>query len=101
MCAGAFPPTFPQHDGSQALTGRFAFRYGMGDGMLSGFEIEPRGELGGRHGSQRHSSDANQAQVVQPPECRRGVDARTSDRDDAGLLEARDRRIDLSGWPIL
>jgi hypothetical protein len=43
--------------------------------------------------------DANQAEVVEPLERRRGVNARTFDRDDAGLLEARDRRIDLSGPP--
>ena len=53
------------------------------------------------YGSQRHSSDADQAQLVQPLECRRRVDARAFDLDDAGLLEARDRRIDVSRRPIL
>jgi hypothetical protein len=83
------------------LASHFTGRHGLADGPLGSFQIAEGDDLGGRHGSQRHSSDADQTQVVQPPECRRGVDVRAFDRDDSGLLEDRDGRIDVSGRPIL
>jgi hypothetical protein len=83
------------------LASHFTGRYGLADGLLGSFQIAEGDDLSGRHGSQRHGSDADQAQVVQPPECWRGVDMRAFDRDDSGLFEDRDCRIDVSGRPIL
>jgi hypothetical protein len=85
------------HHQLQAFARRLERRHGVGDGALGGFELANGCPLDGRQGAQRHSSDADQTQVVQSLEGRRCVNARAFDRDDSGLLQARDRRIDVSG----
>jgi hypothetical protein len=96
----ALAASFPARDHRDALTGRFECPHCVLYGLLGSFEFVHGYYLGQCHGSGLHGSDANEAQVVQSLECWRGVDARAFDRDDAGLLQARDRLIDLSPRPI-
>jgi hypothetical protein len=99
VCAGsglgAFSAGFSACDDGYSLAGCVKRQNGVFDGLLGGFQLAHGRRLSRCHGSWLHNSDADQAELVQTLERRRGVHARTFDDDEPGSLEAHDRGIEI------